>query len=435
MSGPKSSRYRLTAEQLQRIVEEQERLRKELEEKARIERETIEAKKYLSEIKTKNRENLSLLKNYESRIEINDGAVPLLQKFTDLYSLIEQNDKVCTVKQEESLPSLLKRKTKADSFLNEINFVKGNIISETDDIITKQRIRYDSVIAEGSKLSFDKIGVVEEKENPIFNQIQNKLAKLMDMKISRKLSDEVKKAVNQAEQLKDSPTLSNFLAVTVVPLEKRCLKYQSFEQRQGEQFIQLSDTYNVLCKQLNIVPGKVEFSESGIKKLSEAVKDMKNEILQIEEQSYIRKSIDEVMSDMGYEVIGQRHVKKKSGKEFNSRLLSYEDGTVINITEASNGQITMEIGGIDNADRLPTSNERVALRKNMESFCTDFKEIEKRLSERGVVLDSRLIMSPPEEEYAQIININDYDIREDYMLSSFTKKIESTNTKRKLQNE
>ena len=37
MSGPKSSRYTLTAEQLKRILEEQERLRRELEEKARKE--------------------------------------------------------------------------------------------------------------------------------------------------------------------------------------------------------------------------------------------------------------------------------------------------------------------------------------------------------------------------------------------------------------
>ena len=36
MSGPKSSRYTLTAEQLKRILEEQERLRRELEEKARL---------------------------------------------------------------------------------------------------------------------------------------------------------------------------------------------------------------------------------------------------------------------------------------------------------------------------------------------------------------------------------------------------------------
>lgn len=46
MSGPKSSRYTITPEQLKRILEEQERLRRELEEKARKERECKEAKAY-----------------------------------------------------------------------------------------------------------------------------------------------------------------------------------------------------------------------------------------------------------------------------------------------------------------------------------------------------------------------------------------------------
>ena len=50
----------------------------------------------------------------------------------------------------------------------------------------------------------------------------------------------------------------------------------------------------------------------------------------------------------------------------------------------------------------------------MEQFCVDFQEIEKRLADRGVVLDSRLMMAPPEEMYAQIINLSDYELVEEY---------------------
>jgi hypothetical protein len=50
----------------------------------------------------------------------------------------------------------------------------------------------------------------------------------------------------------------------------------------------------------------------------------------------------------------------------------------------------------------------------MERFCTDFKEIEKRLADRGVILDSRLVMAPPEEMYAQIINLSDFELVDDY---------------------
>ena len=82
----------------------------------------------------------------------------------------------------------------------------------------------------------------------------------------------------------------------------------------------------------------------------------------------------------------------------------------------------MEIGGIDSKDRLPDANEKAALQKVMESFCGDFKEIEKRLIQRGVVLRTRLSMAPPEEAYAQIINYTDYELTDKFMLSHTANK-------------
>ena len=68
----------------------------------------------------------------------------------------------------------------------------------------------------------------------------------------------------------------------------------------------------------------------------------------------------------------------------------------------------MEVGGVDDKDREPDENERVTLQKYMESFCKDFHKIEQKLSERGVVVGTRLSMAPSDEAYAQIINYSDY---------------------------
>ena len=73
MSGPKSSRYTLTAEQLKKILEEQERIRKELEEKARKERECVEAIEFLSSVKSKSDKLVSIIKNYEKKL-LNKGT-------------------------------------------------------------------------------------------------------------------------------------------------------------------------------------------------------------------------------------------------------------------------------------------------------------------------------------------------------------------------
>ena len=180
---------------------------------------------------------------------------------------------------------------------------------------------------------------------------------------------------------------------------------------------------------------QVEFSEKGLSELKAEITDLECQANHDAEQAYISQSVDEVMAEMGYEVIGHRQVRKKSGKEFRSKLLTYEDGTVINVTESSNGQITMEIGGTDEKDRLPDANERVALRKTMESFCRDFHEIEERLSARGVILNSRLSMAPPEEAYAQIINLNDYELVEEYQATMSKKKATQTTSQKRMRDE
>ena len=73
----------------------------------------------------------------------------------------------------------------------------------------------------------------------------------------------------------------------------------------------------------------------------------------------------------------------------------------------------MELGGIDVCDREPTDAECNVLCDEMTAFCNEFPEIEKRLLTKGVVLASRISMLPPVEEYAQIINIEAFDRKEE----------------------
>jgi hypothetical protein len=70
----------------------------------------------------------------------------------------------------------------------------------------------------------------------------------------------------------------------------------------------------------------------------------------------------------------------------------------------------MELGGVDNCDREPTNAECNVLCEEMSEFCGEFQEIEKRLKEKGVILANRISMLPPVSTYAQIINVNDYDM-------------------------
>ena len=118
----------------------------------------------------------------------------------------------------------------------------------------------------------------------------------------------------------------------------------------------------------------------------------------------------EVMQELGYPLLGTREVTKRSGKRFRHALYTFEDGTAIDVTYSDDGQIAMELGGLDNQDRVPDEQETIYLCDAMESFCTSFEQIEERLRRRGIVIKERIHMLPPTEENAQIINTEDYHL-------------------------
>lgn len=302
----------------------------------------------------------------------------------------------------------------AGRLFDELVSLEGELISETENVLLKQKVQEASAVASGMAVSFENVGIMEADEDPVFTRTVQKLEQLLSEELSKELFAEVSNALEQAKRIESVSAMQNFSSITVAPLSKKCQAFVSFAKKSIAQFCAMHDKYEALCKQMGVQAKQVEFSEIGMRELEVSITDLECQANHDAEQAYISQSVDEVMTEMGYEVIGHRQVRKKTGKEFRSKLLTYEDGTVINVTESSNGQITMEIGGADEKDRLPDANERVALRKTMESFCKDFHKIEERLSARGVILNTRLSMAPPEESYAQIINLNDYQLVEKY---------------------
>lgn len=436
MSGPKSSRYTLTAEQLKRILEEQERLRRELEEKARKERECKEARVYLATIKSKVARHLEMIQENENKLPSGGSdSLALQERYQAIYALVKQANALCETKPNATHATLMSAKKEVGRLFDEIVSLEGDVITETGNILLEKKIQEDSAIASGMTVSFEKVGIVETIEDPIFAETTQKLEQLLSEELSEELFAEVSGALEQSKKIESISAMQNFSSITVTPLSKKCRAFVSFAKKNRAQFDAMLDKYEALCNQMGVQVKQVNFSEKGLSELKAAITDLECQANHDAEQAYISQSVDEVMAEMGYEVIGHRQVRKKSGKEFRSKLLTYEDGTVINVTESSNGQITMEIGGTDEKDRLPDANERVALRKTMESFCRDFHEIEERLSARGVILNSRLSMAPPEEAYAQIINLNDYELVEEYQATMSKKKATQTTSQKRMRDE
>ena len=415
MSGPKSSRYTLSAEQLRKILEEQERIKRELEEKAKKERECKEAQAILDGILQNTKRHIASVRKVDNQAQNLTGAFrnKIADDFLRFYATADRLIALASGNMTDH-SELMSARRKAEQHFAELIQFQNQLTVEVRDLCAQEAIQNASAIADAMNVSFAGGGLIEEKIDPIAAETMDMLNQLLDEPLPQVLHVDIDTAIACIQKMKDHASIANYAAITAASLRKQVKAYQAFRRISGEQFDALQDRYRGLCVRLGEPQNDYPQTETGMAELERKVHQMEYQMNYDAQQAYISHSLDEVMREMGYQVIGSRHVTKKSGKSFTSKLLAYDDGAVVNVTEASNGQITMEIGSTDEIDRTPNANERVALRKKMERFCTDFKEIEKRLADRGDILDSRLVMAPPEEMYAQIINLSDFELVDDY---------------------
>lgn len=264
-----------------------------------------------------------------------------------------------------------------------------------------------------SYFSFDDLATVDDGPNTQeqIKAIENKLILMQKTeRLPEDLSGEITKAIAALGRVKTIESVRLFNSVTMKNLENRIADYKANLVQQQEAFADKLARYQVLCVMLDREPVSYSFSTEASAMLEQEIDAMEMAIIKQNEQQYISECVDQVMSEMGYDLIGTRDVKKRNGKQFHNELYSFDEGTAVNVTYSSDGQIAMELGGISREDRLPTAEEAQALTEDMETFCGEFAEFEKRLRAKGVILGSRIAMSPPSADYAAIINVNDYEI-------------------------
>lgn len=252
----------------------------------------------------------------------------------------------------------------------------------------------------------------EERFMHDIQQLNEQLSVLaLDSDCSADLKGEVFSATSALSRITSREQLGTFRSVTVKPLLQRIESARLRVQAQKSEFKMLQSRYAALCAVAGVQPEVLTAEiNDAIPIIISKIASLEKQVVLQTEQKYICNCVNEVMSQMGYDVIGNRSVTKRSGKRFKSELYSYAEGKAINVTYDSDGQIAMELGGIDRADRIPTSEETDVLREDMEAFCSDFKGFEERLKAKGVVIKSRVSLAPPAAEYATIINVSDYNI-------------------------
>ena len=259
--------------------------------------------------------------------------------------------------------------------------------------------------------SFDDVDVPEEDTS--FDErkkkIRNELLELLKLDLPKKLMTEIRNALSNLDGITKMGNLSTFDSISVKKIFRDIEAYQRECEKEQEEFEEALIRYKMLCD----MAGKEEERErefAGAEELEEAIAEMERIVVRQKEQAYIADCVDEVMKDMGYDLIGRRQVRKRSGRQFRNELYQFGEGTAVNITYSPEGQISMELGGIAREDRIPTDEETTILTQDMETFCGEFSEFEKRMRAKGVIVGNRVALMPPTAEYVAIINVSDYEI-------------------------
>lgn len=408
MSGPKSTRYTLTPEQRRILAEARERER-------RTRREWDKLQQHKNELAILKANLKSATKSVDMLVERLGSGKEEQQYIRDSLAQIQEVvQEASAINIQSGLEKLQSINSKIQTVVKNAKKAKTLYEGQSKEIADKLSTDIDDSISAGMMIRMD-----EEIVKPLSHleaqhkKIDEVIDSVQALNVSRELQEESIEIRQKAHEITSEGFIDNYYAMTVLPFMKKCKRYDEQLAEYGEEFEELTSKHRYYSEYLGLPVVQFVFSMDKIETLKQEVTELEHQCEQLEEQRHISESLDEVMRDMGYHVVGSREVVKKSGRKFRNELYHFSEGAVVNITYAANGQISMELGGVDTCDREPSEAECVALCDEMSEFCGDFQEIEKRLKEKGVILANRISMLPPVEEYAQIINISDYEMTEE----------------------
>lgn len=400
MSGPKTSHYTLTPEQ-RRILEEQRRIRNECE---------ILAKQQ-GDIRSVIAEANRVIEQLEPLYaEIGADSTNLMEAKLLREVAINALSQASTVNAMDGSMRLQEINQNIRTAIIKLTFATKTVSTEYIAADETFRSEMSDRIDFGFDFNFETVGEASGvSSNPLTKKIQSELDNISVLLITDEQKAKIDAIQVKFMEIDDYDFLKNFYAMTVVPFVKECHAYHTAYIAYGEEYERKRCIYEKNTQKIGVVAEKIPFSEDAIAMLDEKIKETEEIIRYQDEQVYISQCVDEAMREMGYTITGNREVVRRNGKRFRNELYLFDEGTAVNVTYSSDGQITMELGGIGMDDRLPTEAESASLASDMRTFCDDYYEIEKRLLKKGIVT-KRISILPPAAEYAQIINVSDYNM-------------------------
>ena len=388
MSGPKTSRYTVS-EQQRRALEIQ---RQTAQERAVMEHWKQELRGVLSDAD----------KETDARGEASAALTGFLSARTEAARLLAQPV-------EGNLTALRERNRKLQIVIKRVRRNADAIRAERRQAEQALRAEIGRKAARGLRVSF------AAPRAPKADTSSQWIAAVQEMtggSLSEELRGRGEEILQKASEISDSGFLQSYCAITIRPFIRECRAWREAYERDGQEYEETLARYQAAAAELGLSAETIPFSADAVAILSGKLHALEQALQLRDEQAYLRQCVDEAMEEMGYALIGSRELTRRNGKKYRNELYLFEEGTAVSVTRSEDGQIVMELGGLGTENRLPTERESATLAVEMGEFCRDYDAIEQRLKAKGIET-RRLSVLPPDAQFAQIINMSDYEMARD----------------------
>lgn len=170
----------------------------------------------------------------------------------------------------------------------------------------------------------------------------------------------------------------------------------------------LQNEYEALCGLLGEEPEKMEkssLSPEAEKELLEKRIGQKREALSKErEASYISESINEVMAELGYDIVASDYMSTPK-RNIIHNLYDFGDRNILNVYASDNGSVMFEVTGIKEKEEL-TSMDKLRIKEGMDRFCPQYQKIKEALALKGITICSENLL-PADVRYARTVDVEE----------------------------
>lgn len=191
-------------------------------------------------------------------------------------------------------------------------------------------------------------------------------------------------------------------------LEKLSLSYKSakqFRHKRALEFQELYCEYCTLAELLNY-KAKEEIQFPSLESIKKEIIQLKEKVSERNHLQYIAQSVDEVMEDMGLNIIDSEIlIEKESYSEHN--IYQFDDDGALNVYMSENGSVMMEVAVAGKGKELNEVEKQNAVAK-MVSFCSKYPEIKTKLEAKGLVFQE-VNNLPPIEAFAKKQDIQEIE--------------------------